>query len=470
MPINFILSIVTKGGGLYIGNHGKLVYHVPNDLKYFKEVTINKVVVMGHNTWKSLPFQPLPDRKNIVITNCKIKNSEGVDFMSLKKFKCYFSKNKDAEIYCIGGSQLFKTFMEDMQLQPNKLFITHMKPSKKLLDNMEADVFFYTDYFKHYKLYSYSKEYTHLKGDDEACYIKYRYLQYKISNHYHEEYNYLLTLDSLIRRPLERQDRTGVGVKSMFSNKLQFDISNSIPLLTTKQVSFKNIVEELLWFCRGETDANVLKKKGINIWNGNTTREFLDSRGLDYPEGELGPLYGFQMRHFGAKYPCTKRGFDQLKYVEKLLKEDPFNRRIMITYLNPPDYSKGVLLPCHHYIQFYVEEINGEKYLSCFFNMRSSDFALAGCYNIVSYTVLTYILAKKCDMKPLSIVYHSVDCHVYLNHIEAVKEQLKRDIRPFPALEVHNSIKDKKWEDISFFDFELVGYFPHPPIKMSMAV
>lgn len=470
MPINFILSVVLKEGKLYIGNHGKLLYCIPNDLKYFKQITIDNIVVMGHNTWKSLHIKPLPRRKNIVITNCKIKPSEGVEFMDIKKFKSYLKYNQHEEIYCIGGSKLFKTFMEDIELQPRKLLITHLKPSKKLLDEMEADVFFPTEYFKYYKLYAYSKENTHLKDDDESMYIKYRYLQYTASNVYHEEYNYLLTLESLINRTDEREDRTGVGVKSVFSNKLQFDISNSIPLLTTKQVSFKNIVEELLWFCRGETDANILKRKGINIWNGNTTREFLDSRGLDYPEGELGPLYGFQMRHFGAKYPSIDRGFDQLKYAERLLKEDPFNRRIMITYLNPPDYHKGVLLPCHHYIQFYVEEINGEKYLSCFFNMRSSDFALAGCYNIVSYTVLTYILAKRCGMKPRSIVYHSVDCHVYLNHIEAVKEQLKRDIRPFPALEVDDDVKDKNWEDIKFSDFELVGYFPHPIIRMPMAV
>jgi len=463
MPINFILSVVLREGKLYIGNRGKLVYHIPDDLKYFKQMTLNNTVVMGHNTWNSLPTKPLPGRKNIVITNCKTKSHEVVDFMNLERFKVYLEIHRNEEIYCIGGSKLFKSFMEDIDLRPSKVFITHMKPSKKLLDEMEADVFLHTQYFKYYKLFAYSKE--HSKDD-----IKYRYLQYKVSNKYHEEYNYLRTLNTLINRRDTRQDRTGVGVKSIFSNKLQFDISNSIPLLTTKQVSFKNIVEELLWFCRGETDSNVLKRKGINIWNGNTTREFLDSRGLDYPEGELGPLYGFQMRYFGAKYPSTSDGFDQLKYVEKLLKEDPFNRRIMITYLNPPDYDKGVLLPCHHYIQFYVEEINGEKYLSCFFNMRSSDFALAGCYNIVSYTILTYILAKKCGMKPLSIVYHAVDCHVYTNHIEAVKEQLKRDVRPFPSLELNHDVKDKDWEKIKLSDFELVGYFPHPSIRMQMAV
>lgn len=464
MSLDFLLSVVLKDGKMCMGNDGNLLFTIKKDLEYFKNLTKNNTVVMGYETWRCLPVRPLPGRKNIVLTRANLKSCKNVLYMTVDKFKSYVKRNKREHIFCIGGGKIFKTMMSIDELKPHKIFMTHIRPCKHLLDEMKYDVVFDTEFLEHYKLYAYSPEYMHISS------IKYRFLHYVYTDNYHEEYKYLSTLQTIIQKADTRQDRTKIGVKSIFSNKLEFDISNSIPLLTTKTVSFKNILEELLWFCRGETDSNILKEKGINIWKGNTTREFLDSRGLDYNEGELGPMYGFQMRHFGAKYPSKKSGFDQLQYVEDLLKNDPFSRRIMMSYINPPDYHKGVLLPCHHYIQFYVEEINKQKYLSCFFNMRSSDFALASCYNIVSYSILTYILALKYDMKPKSIVYHAVDCHVYLNHIEQVKEQLNRELRPFPALHLNENIKEKDWKDIQYSDFELVGYLPNPAIKMDMAI
>lgn len=470
MTINFIFSAVLKDGKLCMGNKEKLLFSIRADMNYFKSITMDKTVVMGINTWNSLVIKPLCNRKNIIISNNIKYCDKNVHFMDINSFKRYLSKNKNEEIFCIGGSIIFNLFMKDELLKPDKIFITHMKPSKKILDIIEYDTVFDTKFFKNYRLFAYSNEYKILKNDEESFYVKYRFLQYRENNDHIQEYNYISTLENLINREHERPDRTKIGVKSIFSKKLQFDISNSIPLLTTKHVSLRNIIEELLWFCRGETDSNILKRKNINIWNGNTSREFLNKRGLDYKEGELGPLYGFQLRNFGGDYPSGKKGFDQLKQVEHLLKTDPFSRRIIITFLNPMDYDKAVLLPCHNYLQFYVEEEKGIKYLSCFFNMRSSDFALAGCYNIVSYTVLTYILAARCNMKPRSISYHAVDCHVYLNHIEGVQEQIKRDIRPSPSLELDDDIKDKEWEDINFADFDLVGYFPNPLIRMPMAI
>lgn len=463
MPIHFVFSVVSKEGKMCIGNAGKLLYTIPEDLRNFKNITTGNTIVMGYNTWNSLPVNSLPNRKNIVITNGKSHTKGDVHFLTLNSFKKYANLNKSEQIYCIGGGNIFKLFMEDPQLNPEKMIITHIKPEASELMEMTYDTTFDVDAFHKYTIYAYSEQ-------SEYENLKFRTIFYRRTDKPNEEYKYLETLDEIINLKGYRDDRTGVGVKSIFSKQLKFDISVSIPMITTKNVSFKNITEELLWFCRGDTDSNILKKKGVNIWNANTTREFLDSRNLKYKEGILGPLYGFQMRYFGAKYPFKSRGFDQLAYVEKLLKEDPFSRRIMITYLNPLDYDKGVLLPCHHYIQFYVEEEMGIKYLSCFFNMRSSDFALASCYNITSYSILTYILAMRCDMKPRSIVYNAVDCHVYLNHIKGVKEQLTRNPRPLPVISLNESIKHKDWRDMKYTDFQLIGYFPHKSIKMAMAV
>jgi thymidylate synthase len=463
MPLSFIFSVVLKEGNMCIGNEGGLLYKIPGDLKNFKNITNGNTVVMGYNTWKSLPVRSLPNRTNIVITNSKSYTKYGIRFLNTLDFKNYVIKNKTEQIYCIGGSKIFKLFIEEPELTPEKMIITHIKPDKEQLKEMKYDTTFDTQNLHKYEIYAYSE-------NEEYENLKYRTIFYRLTDKKHQEYKYLETLQEILDTTNTRPDRTGVGVKSIFSKQLKFDISTSIPMLTTRSVSFKNITEELLWFCRGDTDANILKKKGVNIWNGNTTREFLDSRNLKYKEGILGPLYGFQMRYFGAKYPFKTHGFDQLEYVENLLKTDPFSRRIMMSYLNPLDYDKGVLLPCHHYIQFYVEEENGIKYLSCFFNMRSSDFALAGCYNITSYSILTYILATKCGMKPRSIVYTAVDCHVYLNHQKAVEEQLTRHVRSFPGLFLKDNVKNKDWKDIKYEDVQLIGYFPHRTIKMEMAV
>ncbi len=249
----------------------------------------------------------------------------------------------------------------------------------------------------------------------------------------------------------------------MFGQSLRFDISKSIPLLTTRSIPLRVIIEELLWFLRGETDAKILQNKNVHIWDGNTSRQFLDSRGLDYDEGVAGPIYGHQMRHFSAEYNPESTdigGFDQLKYVENLLKTDPFSRRIVMSYWNPNQFDQMCLLPCHTHVQFYVEVDPNDlevPWLSCVFYMRSNDFALANNFNVISYTVLTYILALKCNMKPKEIIFSGGDCHVYKDHIGALGEQFRRERRPSPVLILDNSIKEKDYKDISFKDFDLVG-------------
>jgi thymidylate synthase len=251
--------------------------------------------------------------------------------------------------------------------------------------------------------------------------------------------------------------------------------------MTLKQIPFRIILEELLWFCRGDTDAKILKNKGIHIWDGNTSREFLDGQGLNYEEGVLGPGYGFQWRHQGSEYKeeyaDTSKidtsiigGFDQLQYVENLLKTDPYSRRIVLSAWNPSDLHKTALVPCHILLQFYVQEINNEKYLSCQFYMRSNDVFLANVFNVVSYSILTYILALKCNMKPKEIIYTCGDSHIYKSHLEQVNLLLTRNPRPLPKLILSDSLKTKDWREMDVSDFELVGYYPHPTIKAEMAI
>jgi dihydrofolate reductase/thymidylate synthase len=498
--INLVACVTTYKNKLALGRHGQLLFKLKDDMNFFKNLTINSlsqnsslnknIVLMGRKTFFSIPIQyrPLSDRINIVLTRdpelIKLspvpKNLELVKdiyYTDMDTFKRIYHKY-NPNVFVIGGSELYNTFLS----QANRLYITQVQTEDgkdvKFTEGEEPDTFM-NHFTSDYNLIGMSEKY---KGMYKDTSLSYRVLHYRLSEKMTEEYKYLNFMNNIVSNGNCRDDRTKVGTVSVFGNQMRFDISQSIPLMTTKRVPFKTIVEELLWFCRGDTDAKVLQKKGVKIWDGNTSRDFLDNQGLfHYPEGVLGAGYGFQWRFQGAKYshsfadtsqcdPALIGGFDQLKYVEDLLKKDPFSRRIVISAWNPSDFDKTALVPCHILIQFYVEEIAGEKYLSCQFYMRSNDVFLANVFNVVSYSVLTHILAKRHNMKPKEIVYTCGDSHIYSNHIQQVKEQLTRQPRPFPKVVVDDSVKDKDWSEITTDDFELVGYFPHAAIKAQMAV
>ena len=267
-----------------------------------------------------------------------------------------------------------------------------------------------------------------------------------------------------------RQDRTGTGTLSVFGGMLKFDLRNdTIPFVTTKTLYYKSVILELLSFLRGETDAS---KIGSKIWDGNTTREFLDSRGLvDYKVGDMGPMYGHSLRNFGAPYngcdSTPRTGFDQIENLVRRIREDPNSRRHVITTFDPSVIERCVLMPCHGIaIQFYVDGNELSSSVYC----RSSDAFLGLPFNIASYAVLTRIIATKCDLVPGDLIVYLGDAHIYKNHVEAVKEQLSREILPYPKLKVDPGVKDKNWSEIEFEDFTVSDYVSHPAIKAPMAV
>jgi len=246
--------------------------------------------------------------------------------------------------------------------------------------------------------------------------------------------------------------------------------NNEFPLLTTKRVFWTGVVHELLWFMQGSTNAKLLQEKGVRIWDGNASRSFLDSRGLKhYEEGDLGPVYGFQWRHWGAEYvnmqhDYTGKGIDQLMQVIETIKKDPNSRRIIMSAWNPSDIDKMALPPCHMFCQFYVA--NNE--LSCQMYQRSADMGLGVPFNIASYSLLTRIIAQVCNLQCGDFVHVIGDCHVYLNHVEPLKLQLQRKPKKFPKLKINPNIN--KIEQFTFDDFKIIDYDPYPAIKMQMAV
>jgi len=289
-----------------------------------------------------------------------------------------------------------------------------------------------------------------------------------------DETNYLDLLQSVLSsQTTSRSNRTDIETLSIFGPQIEFDLRKGFPLLTTKRVFFKGVVEELLWFLRGQTNNKILNDKGIHIWDGNGSKEFMNKLGLDYPEGELGPIYGYSWRHFGGDYnpsnpdPTHKGegGFDQIQYIINTLKTDPFSRRLILNGWNPCVLNKVALPPCHMMCQFYV---SNEMELSCKLYLRSNDLFLGAPFNIASYSLLTYMLADICGLKVGKLIYTIGDAHIYVNHIEQVKEQLKRAPREFPKLKIVDH--PENIEDYRLESFVLEDYNPYPTIKANMAV
>ncbi|KFH47673.1 Thymidylate synthase-like protein [Hapsidospora chrysogenum ATCC 11550] len=318
----------------------------------------------------------------------------------------------------------------------------------------------------------------------------------------HEEYQYLDLVREILDDGEHRPDRTGTGTYSVFAPRpLKFSLNKEgtpiLPLLTTKRVFTKAVIAELLWFVEGNTSSLALSEAGVKIWDGNGSREFLDSVGLSHREvGDLGPVYGFQWRHFGAEYVDAKtdytgQGVDQLAEVIYKLKNNPYDRRIILSAWNPRDLKKMALPPCHMFAQFYVsyprrkrpdgqaapaeeaekdgEEEKSQGHLHCQLYQRSCDMGLGVPFNIASYALLTHMIAHVCGLVPGSLTHVMGDAHVYLDHVEALKTQLGREPRDFPVLEIGRE-KGRSIDGWKVEDFVIKGYEPHKSIAMKMSV
>lgn len=502
---NFILALSKNNG---IGKNGKLPWNIPSDMAHFKTVTtkvfekkeslnkmiansfikssknilfeffqINKIqkthnrkniVVMGRSTWESIPvkFRPLSDRINIVFS----KNSEFMQknpsqeniFYTVSDIEEFFKlaenlqENKiSEEIFVIGGSQIYSEFLSKYPQNLKLIYQTLIEKeydsdvffetpkdllplfvSKTMQDDKEPDTCFDFRILANKNIFL-----ENLENDNFSKIIDPFFLTQYPKN---EEFQYLDAIRDIIETGIEKNDRTGVGTISKFGLTMRFDCSKSFPILTTKDTFWRGIVEELIWFINGDTNAKNLQAKKVHIWDGNASREFLDKLGLTTrEEGDLGPVYGFQWRHSGAEYKTMHddykgQGIDQLVNCINEIKNNPDSRRIIMCSWNPKDLSIMALPPCHVLCQFYVE--NGKLSLQMY--QRSADMGLGIPFNIASYSLLLCMIAQVTNLKPGNFIHTIGDAHVYKTHLEAVKKQLLRIPRAFPILKINDEVKD----------------------------
>lgn len=296
---------------------------------------------------------------------------------------------------------------------------------------------------------------------------------------------YLEIMVKILNEGVNRPDRTGIGSKAIWGGAVEVDLEHAFPMVTTRKTSFRLAFEETWFFLRGETDTKKLEEKKIKIWKGNTTREFLDNRGLNYlPEGHMGKGYGFQWRNFGGDYewhywfehgrmdpydPQNKNtrerdnsGVDQVVNLLEGIKQDPNGRRHIITGWNPQQLDEMALPPCHLYNQYQV--LDGK--LNSSFVMRSHDWLYGGPFNFMGYALLNIAFSNYLNLKPGKLVYFGNDIHIYNNQLEIASRQVDRIPFPSPQIILHKDVKT--FDDLlslEYEDFELVGYQAHEDFK-----
>lgn len=509
-------SIINRG----IGINGQLPWAISEDLKFFSKVTSNNfdknkknALIMGRKTWDSIGRKPLKNRIVAVISSSLQSDGDNPDvyiFRSLSdSLNILINDNKVENIFICGGESIYKEALKENFV--NRIYLTRVA-----LDNLEFDTYFpeipevflpiYMSQTFCSKDVSYDFMIFENQGNKSLSYgdptrgqvksiddtvdrlteifgirkmgNRHKFPREEIFNtpsirfgREHYEFQYLDLLSRVLENGAYRENRTGISTYSIFGQMMRFDLRESFPLLTTKKVAIRSIFEELIWFIKGDTNGNHLIEKKVYIWSGNGSKEYLERIGLGHrEENDLGPIYGFQWRHFNAEYKTmhddyTGVGVDQLAKLIETLKNNPKDRRHIMTAWNPSALSQMALPPCHVLSQFYV---TNDNCLSCNLYQRSCDLGLGSPFNIASYAILTLMLAHVCGYGPGELAIFIGDAHIYENHLTQLKEQLSRLPRPFPQLRFKRkveNIEEFEWEDI-----QLIGYYPHPTIKMEMAV
>lgn len=480
-----------------------------DDMKHFKQVTTrgeSNAVIMGVNTWRSLNRKPLGGRLNIIVTTGVDRQSDGyiaeVFSSAVVGTRIAFASSFDValevcvcgkcdNIWVIGGSRIWSEVLDSrhpISRFKGKIVVGEIHHTIIVSGSIKGGkaVYFTRIFEVMANIHVYEKvQSLYIKDGVINVYVEtqasslrpqFTYLYPRPSSDVFDEVKYLDLMRRVITEGEWRDDRTGVGTVSLFSpEEIRYDLRDGrIPIFTTKKVVWEKGLEELLWFISGDTSSKTLEAKGVNYWKGNSSRQFLDKRGLhDYEEGQLGPVYGWQMRRWGAKFPDKEGGVDQLKNLVDQIRADPFSRRHILNMWNVSDLDKMALCPCHMMCQFYVsvDPTTKVKYLDCKMYQRSADLFLGVPLNVFCYSLLTHMIAHLCGLKPRYFIHTFGDAHVYQNHIEQVNLQLSREVYDSPTIEFTRSGEEiGDIDGFVFRDVKINNYAFHPFIKADMAV
>lgn len=437
-----ILAVTIVSDKIGIGKGGRLPWYCPSELQIFREKTADSVLIMGKNTVRSLP-KALVGRIILTLTTTLCDDLD--TFYSLEDALAYAEKTyPHKKVFVCGGGKLYDYVFREMPSMISKLHLSVMK------DPYECDTFVQFDM----NLWS-------IEEKLEEKQFNYYLMKYTP----HGEGQYLKLIKEILHKGKKKIGRNGETL-SLFCQNMVFDLRDGFPLLTTKQMFFIGIIEEFLFFFRGETDTKKLEAKGINIWKENTSRKALDSLGLtDRKEGDMGPMYGFQWRNFNANVETKKGGTDQLEKVIDELKTDPDSRRIIMTTFNPAQADEGVLYPCHSIvIQFYVDGNDLDMYV---YN-RSADLFLGVPFNIASSALLLHFVSKITGYNPRYFYLTLGDVHIYDNLINQCRTQIERIPYTFPLLITPQTKSIGDVEALTSNDFKLENRRCYPPIKGEM--
>lgn len=461
-PFSIIVAIDANNG---ISKKGIQPWNNSDVGKFFRDTTMGKgknVVIMGRITYEAIPEErrPLQGRRCIIISKSwrQEEHPEISIYPSLIDALAGVGANINQydEVFIAGGEQLYTEAIKKFMYLCKKIIVTKFKT------DYTCDQHFLFDNVKDFPL-----AVDPIKTRDYSRFIH-------IPSVKHDEYQYLFALENIKNNGEAKADRTGTGTRSIFGGvHMVFDIRDHLPIITTKKVMYDFIIKELLFFISGKTDTTKLSKDGVKIWDANTSKKKQEELGLPWDEGDMGPSYPHQWRHYGCEYSgChedyTDKGIDQLSNLIKNIREDPFSRRHILTAWNPCQISEMPLPPCHILAQFNVS--GDRRYLDCQIYQRSGDMFLGVPFNITSYALLTYMIAHITNLKPRRLTHVIGDAHIYNNHGEVVKRQLNRTPRPFPTLSFREATRLHEIDDFTFNSFIVEGYNPWPHIAAEMAV
>lgn len=534
--------IVNKG--YPIGRNGGIPWRNSLDLKWFKETTTGHPVIMGRKTFESIG-KPLPNRTNIVITknNDLWTDNDGIRVCDTVEKAIDFAKTIDNEIFIIGGESIYRYVLENNLA--DKILVDFLAEEVANATSFFPDVFSSNDWFENSRP---------LEIEPRKAYAMEYVKQNGIDNHVDEQY--LNLVNEILEKGVEKDTRAGKTL-SIFGKQLKFNLKEGLPMLTTKKMFAKGVIHELLWFLKGDTNIKYLVDNGVHIWDDDAYRYYLtlvdkyneatqtepeydwfkrtaitklskeefiekvkegakawivvDKKAYimsslpnafeyEYQFGDLGPVYGHQWRNWN--------GIDQVKELIDKLRNNPDDRRLMISAWNVSAIPDMALPPCHYSCQFYTKKmtikerkqwaidnrIEFEHYdcysnpsdeeivemfdkagvpkrkLSCMWNQRSVDCGLGWSFNLLSYSVLTHMIAQCVNMDVDEVIFSGGDVHVYKNHIEPLKEQLTRNPHLYALPTLWLNPEKKNIDDFTYEDIKIIGYKSYPAIKMPLNV